>query len=360
MSNPQDQSITNDPAEDDRDSRCASNAEGECHQLDRQDSDPADTVTLPSAAPPAIDVIAVPLTSVLVGPRLRQLREDHIATLKKSIELLGVLQPISIAKAVADDDSEPLKNSFILVAGLHRLEACKSLGHSEVPAIVVTLGDEQRRLWEIDENLFRAPLTELERGEHLVERKEIYERLHPGAAHGGNRRGADFKRKNLPLESFAADTAKQIGCDARTIRLSIERALNIDPKVRDRIRGRREIADKGIELDALKSLSPEGQDRAVKLIEDGTCKSVRDALQTMADMRAQDTDQNRSLGDESQDTAVPSEAGDATSPNPREQGIINDIHKILHTLDEMCRADLVSNISKLGNMAATNIAKYLM
>jgi len=39
------------------------------------------------------------------------------------------------------------------------------------------------RLWEVDENLCRAELTELERAEHLAQRKEIYEQLHPEARH---------------------------------------------------------------------------------------------------------------------------------------------------------------------------------
>jgi ParB family transcriptional regulator, chromosome partitioning protein len=41
-------------------------------------------------------------------------------------------------------------------------------------------------LREIDENLVRTDLNLLERAEHLLRRKELYERLHPETRKGGN------------------------------------------------------------------------------------------------------------------------------------------------------------------------------
>jgi ParB family transcriptional regulator, chromosome partitioning protein len=297
----------------------------------------------------------VPIASIQVGARLRPLSEDHVERLRKSIAQIGLQQPISVAEATPGE--EP---AFQLIAGHHRLEACKRSGFAKVPAIVVTLDDDARRLWEIDENLFRAPLTELERGEHLVERKQIYERLHPGAAHGGDHRSADFKRKKLPFKSFAADTAEQTGFDSRTIRLLIERAHKIDPGVKERIRLRREIADKGVELDALKSLSFDDQLRAVQMFENGECKSIRKARQIIKYGSTEGLDNTKN--DEApglMETAILDKKFDAAMASPREQAIINNIHKILDTLDDTCRANVVSNISNLGNMPATDLAKYL-
>jgi hypothetical protein len=42
-----------------------------------------------------------------------------------------------------------------------------------------TLDGAHCQLWEIDEDLVRAELTELERAEHCRVRKIVYERIHP-------------------------------------------------------------------------------------------------------------------------------------------------------------------------------------
>lgn len=68
---------------------------------------------------------------------------------------------------------------------------------------------------------------------------------------GGDRRSEDFKRQTPPFENFSQDTAAKTGIAARTIRQSIRRAVEIDAKVRDRIREIPEIADSGVELAAL-------------------------------------------------------------------------------------------------------------
>jgi ParB family transcriptional regulator, chromosome partitioning protein len=326
--------------------------------------EPAQASLLPgpaSATPaPVSNLIMVPIAAIKVGPRLRSVRKDHVAELKTSIALLGLQQPISVAKSDTGSDPEAPEKAFLLVAGRHRLEACESLGHSEVPAIVVTLGDEQRRLWEIDENLYRLALTVLEQGEHLVERKGIFERLHPGAAHGGDRRSDKFKRQTSPLGSFAGDTAAKTGIAPRTIRLSMARANGIDLAVRGRIRGNPKIADNGSELDALASLTSPDQNRAVQLIEDETYKSIKEAKRMMARGPAQNINQNGNDDAEGPDTEVPMERLAAADSNPGGQDLIREIRKIIDTLDTCTRANLVNYLSKLGNTTAKKIANCLI
>jgi hypothetical protein len=101
------------------------------------------------------------------------------------------------------------------------------------------LAPRERRLWEIYENLARADLTELERGEHLAELKAIYERDHPEAKASA---GAALAQKrwdatdNLAIASFAKTAATDTGIDERSVRRAIRRATEIAPRVRDRIR----------------------------------------------------------------------------------------------------------------------------
>ena len=68
------------------------------------------------------------------------------------------------------------------------------------------------------------PVEEVERGEDLAARKVIYERLHPEAKHGGDRKSADaIKRKSFPVDrGFATDTAAKTGLSDRTIRHEVQ------------------------------------------------------------------------------------------------------------------------------------------
>jgi ParB family transcriptional regulator, chromosome partitioning protein len=99
---------------------------------------------------------------------------------------------------------------------------------------------------KIDENLCRADLTELERGEHLAKRKEIYEWWRPetkaGAARaaGMNRKlGHHVDENSAP--TFTEDTAAKVGMSQRAVQQSLRRVNKIDPAVRDRIRDNPEI-----------------------------------------------------------------------------------------------------------------------
>lgn len=114
----------------------------------------------------AMEVRTIRIASITVPPRLRRLREDNIALLIESLREIGLREPISVIKG----PDEGTASKFILVAGRHRLEAWRRLGYDTVPAIVHELSDDERQLWEIDENLCRAELTELERDDHLLKR----------------------------------------------------------------------------------------------------------------------------------------------------------------------------------------------
>lgn len=60
--------------------------------------------------------------------RRRGLDGDKVATLAENILEEGLKLPISVRKDT---------KRYVLVEGLHRLEACKALGEDEITAIVV-------------------------------------------------------------------------------------------------------------------------------------------------------------------------------------------------------------------------------
>lgn len=228
----------------------------------------------------------VPIAEIRTGRR-RALREKTVAQLMDSIGKIGLLTPISVDTGVSEANGV----SFMLVTGGHRLEAARRLGWAEIEATVVQMTAGQRELWEIDENLCRAELTELERGEHLARRKAIYETEWPQTKAGGDRRSEGFQNDKLSFRSFADDTAAKVGMDKRSVQRAIHRVSEIDPKVRDRVRDMPLIADSGVELDALAALEPAEQRRVVKMVEDGRVATVRDAVKTIAPTIEQSIDE---------------------------------------------------------------------
>ena len=189
---------------------------------------------------------------------------------------------------------------YTLVTGEHRLEACLSLDWTEIPSIVLSLSDIDRELWHIDENLCRAELSELERAEHLKERKALYLVKHPetkryvAGAHASNHKQGNAS-DNLSLASFAEDTASKTGLDKRTVERSIRRAESISPEVKEAIADMPEIADKGVELDALARMPAAEQKRAVEAVKSGAAASVRQVAALTPQQDVVDSDQSHRL-----------------------------------------------------------------
>ena len=218
------------------------------------------------------------IDEIKVGERKLELNEEVVQELAESISQIGLLQPIGIDK----------ENN--LIYGYHRLEACKRLGWTKIPVIIVenTRDKLEYELMEIDENLIRRGLTVLERAELLKRRKEIYEELHPetrkGYASLGNLkqfRNTESDKMTLSEESdkirgFVRETAEKIGVSERTIERELQIATNLSDEVKQMIRGT-ELADRKMDLLEISRLAPDEQKYVVgKFLEGG---SVRKAIQ---------------------------------------------------------------------------------
>ena len=110
------------------------------------------------------------------------------------------------------------------------LEAARKCGHQTIRAEVYDdLGDDEAKLLQIDENLCRAELSPAERAAHLVERKRLYETLHPETGHGGDRRSAEARSSSHSenLKAFVEDTAAKTGKGRSTIAREAKRGADI-------------------------------------------------------------------------------------------------------------------------------------
>lgn len=116
------------------------------------------------------------------------------------ISKVGLLNPITV-------DQE-----YMLIAGLHRLEAAKLLGWTEIECTVSSLEGLLAELAEVDENVVRKGLSAVEYSDLLLRRKEIYKMLHPEIKHGGDRKNEKIKiakSNSDPVKPFIQDTAEK-------------------------------------------------------------------------------------------------------------------------------------------------------
>ena len=164
----------------------------------------------------------IKIDEIKVTNRKRQADSEKVKELSESIKTIGLLNPISVSKDI---------DGFRLIAGLHRLTACKLLNWTEIQANIMELDIINSELAEIDENLIRCELHYIDRAEMLKRRQEIYEELYPEAKAEEKRKigiknlkqftGAETVSApvaELETESFTADTAKKTGLSDRTIR----------------------------------------------------------------------------------------------------------------------------------------------
>lgn len=204
----------------------------------------------------------VQISLIQVSERKRALRD--VTELAESIKEIGLLNPITLTP------------SLRLVAGRHRLEACKLLGWAEIEATICELDGLRGELAEIDENLARNDLNALERGEHLARRKEIYEALHPETKKGTAGALAKHGTSATDMLSFAENTAAQTGQSARTVRRAVKVA-ELPESERDALRST-PVADSQKDLLALASMKDKDERKAiVQKIADGEAASVNEA-----------------------------------------------------------------------------------
>lgn len=190
--------------------------------------------------------------------RLREVDQKQVAGLAESIKEVGLLNPITVYPREIVRNGQAV-DGYGLVAGAHRLEACKSLGWQEIPAVVSDLGEQERTIAECDENLCGPVLTASERAMFTARRKEAYLVLHPETAKPGP------KPENcgaVRYDPFADDQSRKTGRSSRSIREDAERGEKISPAAVDILRGTR--LDTGKYLDTLKGLEHAEQVARVK------------------------------------------------------------------------------------------------
>ena len=209
----------------------------------------------------------VRISNIKINPGRREAEPKAVEELAKSISAVGLLNPIT------------LDQHSTLVAGLHRLEAAKLLGWTEIECTAIGMNTVQAELAEIDENIVRTRLNRQELCEQLLRRKEIYETLHPEAkagaaqAAGMNRAiGNNVSAKLAPTtKSFVEDTSEKTGMSKRAVSRLLQIANNLTGDARRIIEAHDMTQDTALKLSRL---SRDEQLEAASMLAAGTMQSV--------------------------------------------------------------------------------------
>ncbi len=220
-----------------------------------------------------VSQIEFDIERIVIGKNKQSLGDT--IPLAQSIKEIGLLHPISI-----------LPNGT-LIGGYHRLEACKSLGWTTIPVIIRDWKELNAELAEIDDNIIRNDLTQIELSRHLQQRKEIYEALHDGAKQASKGEWYNDKTAKLELEeftvsSFTKDTVTKTKLAERTIREKMQIAKNISPDLDAAILAT-PIANNQRELLKLARMEPDRQKAIIDQITDeqNRAKHIRQNVVTM-------------------------------------------------------------------------------
>lgn len=196
----------------------------------------------------------LPIDHIDARSDARQIDEATVGGLVDSIGTVGLINPIRV-RAVAD--------RWEVIAGHHRLTACKRLGLAEITADIIESDDLHAELAMIDENLCRAELSPSERATCLSRRRAIYNELNnPLVGRGGNRRPDQLPSGQLVDPSFAEQTAAATGMSERMVYKHLDRGDHVIPEALGMIQGTK--LDTGTYLDKIKGLRPNEQVAAVR------------------------------------------------------------------------------------------------
>lgn len=213
--------------------------------------------------------------------RLRDFDPDVVEFMVPSIRDNGgkPRQPIVVRPKKGDGFA------YELVFGLHRLECFKQLKVEQLEVgesghvVIREMSDDEAELAEIDENLMRGELKQLDLAKFVSARQAVYDRIYPDKINGKSRKlKAVQSSQSLRTfgERFSKNIAKKLDVSERTIQYLLEIA-RIDEQALKALRGTA-VEDNQRALLALARRPVEEQRKIADAIHDGRARSFSTAL----------------------------------------------------------------------------------
>lgn len=141
------------------------------------------------------------LDEIIIPDGRRPAKPEAVKRLAESIDKIGLRHPITVRRKGEE---------YILVAGLHRMEAYRRLERDHIPALIVSMTINNARMWEIAENLHRAELTVQERSDHIAEWIKLSQVETVSKGGRGNVGGVNAAVRELDIERSEAHRAVKI------------------------------------------------------------------------------------------------------------------------------------------------------
>jgi len=175
-------------------------------------------------------------SAVKINSDRRIVDSSKVEQLADSIKEIGLINPITAREC---------NGGYLLIAGMHRLEAFKLLGKETIEANIVTGTELEFELMEIDENLMRNELHYSEIDELTYRRKQIYEEMYPETKVGQSQAISMNKKldNNVRTDSgstskpsFITDTSNKTGKSETVLKESIKRARDLTPEIKEMLK----------------------------------------------------------------------------------------------------------------------------
>ncbi|MCR9122971.1 MAG: ParB/RepB/Spo0J family partition protein [Phyllobacteriaceae bacterium] len=212
------------------------------------------------------EIKQIKLTDIHVPERLRAVDDAHVAAISKSIELHGLLHPITVRFTPNGE------RKYALVAGAHRLKAVAILGEEAIDAIVVKADALGAQIIEIEENLWRNDLSALDRATFVQTYRDLWEQKHGKIARGGDQRAklalcpVDMLEEAIG-EGFTTACAERLGISKRSVKRLSQIAGSLPADLKKRLSGTA-IADNQSQLLALAKLPEDKRAIAARAVDD--------------------------------------------------------------------------------------------
>ncbi|OYU38638.1 MAG: chromosome partitioning protein ParB [Pseudorhodobacter sp. PARRP1] len=207
----------------------------------------------------------LPVSDIEIGSRLRDVAEAEVVALIELIREFGQTTPILVRKK---------KSGFVLVDGMHRLEATKRAGIDTIPVRVYEMTDDDAAMLEASQNLVGG-MSPLDDAVFLAAWKKAHLHKHPETAAGV---AGALAKHGLQgnSSSFAEIVATKRSISVRQVRKIIAAGEALGLQTIRLRQAPRPVTLKDL-LELAKIGEPSEQIAVIDALVDGTAKSAGEA-----------------------------------------------------------------------------------